>query len=275
MLNIKKHYSLTTSDVIDTICAPLKQLNITYFSFVRTFEDSSFCVLTCRPDWTEHFLTQKQYHTSTFEQHPNCYNSGSVLWSCIEDDQARIDARNFFNISNGITLIEKQHQCCDMYHFASTNESSMIQNFYISNMDVLKKFILYFKDKANLLIKEATHHKILIPASATSLSYQADLSHNLKSLHIFEPEGVLSQLKLTRFPLNNEFYGQWLTKQECLCIAWVMLGKTMNEIGVVLQISPKTVEEYIDNVKKKLNCFKQTVVIYKLAKQGFDPQLFI
>ena len=46
-------------------------------------------------------------------------------------------------------------------------------------------------------------------------------------------------------------------------------------IGLILQISAKTVTEHIEHVKEKLNCYKQTSLVYILVKQGFDPDFFI
>ena len=136
MSNISKHYSLVTSTDVVEISKPILALGVNFFCFGRFYLDSSFTLLTSRPDWTEHLLSNKLHHTSTFEQHPELYDSGTVLWSCTEEDQARKDGREHFNICNGITLIEKHLHGCDMYHFGTTNCNVQLQHYLMCNFDV-------------------------------------------------------------------------------------------------------------------------------------------
>ena len=43
-----------------------------------------------------------------------------------------------------------------------------------------------------------------------------------------------------------------LTPRETHCLAWAARGKTFNEIGEILEISPRTVKAHLDNAKRKL-----------------------
>ena len=43
-----------------------------------------------------------------------------------------------------------------------------------------------------------------------------------------------------------------LSPRETECLRWAALGKTDNEIGTILTISPRTARFHIENAKKKL-----------------------
>ena len=65
---------------------------------------------------------------------------------------------------------------------------------------------------------------------------------------------------------NNNYLN--LTKREIEIIQWIACGKSSKEIARVLNISPRTVETHLSNVKNKLNCCKVVQIIYLLTKLG-------
>ena len=95
-------------------------------------------------------------------------------------------------------------------------------------MDILKRFILYFRDKAETLIKGAEEHKIINPtARAQQETITSVLNYQMPPL----ADSALNQINVNKFYLTGEFHGRWLTRQECRCIAWLIRGRTLKEIG--------------------------------------------
>jgi DNA-binding CsgD family transcriptional regulator len=56
-----------------------------------------------------------------------------------------------------------------------------------------------------------------------------------------------------------------LTKRQSQCAEHLLQGKTAKEIASVLQLSSRTIEYYIDNIKAKLNCKNRTELILAVA----------
>jgi len=52
-----------------------------------------------------------------------------------------------------------------------------------------------------------------------------------------------------------------LSERENVCMQYLCIGLTIKEIARKLQISPRTVECYIDRVKEKLNCHNKATLI--------------
>ena len=56
-----------------------------------------------------------------------------------------------------------------------------------------------------------------------------------------------------------------LTDREIECASWAVQGLTNREIANEMQLSSRTIEAYINNLKKKLNCYSKVQLITVLA----------
>jgi|GEM_PF-2043827 len=67
----------------------------------------------------------------------------------------------------------------------------------------------------------------------------------------------------------EETAGLYFTQREGECVMQLLRGKTMNEIGETLQLSPRTIEYYLNKIKKKLNCKKKKEIIEIVSQTNF------
>ena len=56
------------------------------------------------------------------------------------------------------------------------------------------------------------------------------------------------------------------SKQEIKCLRLLIAGKTIKLIGQHLSLSPRTVEFYLDNIKRKLNVKTKSELIEKVVQ---------
>jgi len=61
----------------------------------------------------------------------------------------------------------------------------------------------------------------------------------------------------------------FLTKKEIECICWLIKGKSADETSKMLNVSRRTVETHLNNVKRKLNCYKMFQVGYLVGKYAY------
>jgi len=59
-----------------------------------------------------------------------------------------------------------------------------------------------------------------------------------------------------------------LSDREVECLNWTAMGKTSFEIGIILDISLNTVNHYLNNASKKLNCVNRTHAVAKCVQEG-------
>lgn len=57
-----------------------------------------------------------------------------------------------------------------------------------------------------------------------------------------------------------------LSSREIECINWMVKGKSAEEIGKILNLSRRTIETHIENIKAKTKCYKQFQLGYVIGK---------
>lgn len=77
--------------------------------------------------------------------------------------------------------------------------------------------------------------------------------------------GLISHSKnlMPGFNIDNVY----LSKQEVKCLRLLVAGKTIKLIGQHLELSPRTIEFYLENIKRKLNVKTKSELIEKVLQQ--------
>ena len=253
--------ALTASSDIYEFCKPLLKKGITYFNYLKQFEDGSQVNLSNSGLWLEHYYHLKLYKSSLFQFNPNNYKSGFFLWPAESDLEVFKHGRDYFNSDNGITAIEQRIGYTEFCFFSGSLRDHWLANFYINNLDFLNKFILFFKDRFSEVIKDAEENRIIICQSFRHLSVKS--KKMLKSVLNEESYDYInpfdSQTIDNKLNSNQVFYppansASCLTKREINVAVCLLQGKTAKETGKKLYISPRTVEQYIENMREKFNC---------------------
>jgi len=153
--------------------------------------------------------------------------------------------------------------------FGVINGNTRIIDFYISNQDLLKKFGLYFRDKATKLIKEsnAKSNRIILP------EYRQKGFTMVKDPYGQQRDN-LSKCKPTRYFFDDQGYEVCLSKREIDCLISFMKCRSAPEMAAEFNISVKTAESYIASAREKLNCISRSELFDKLFEIGFTELVF-
>lgn len=98
------------------------------------------------------------------------------------------------------------------------------------------------------------HELCRILAAISMLDQQSKAGHNRK-----RHDGY----KISYYPTSFK-----LTSRETECLFLLVRGKSAKEIAQFLEISPRTVEEYIENIKSKLRVSSRSEIIAKAVEKG-------
>lgn len=256
MENIKKHPAILFSNELSTICIPLKKLHISYFSHVHINSNQEFSALCTNPGFTEHYLQNKRYNADINLAVNKQKLNDFLIWDSINCSGKTLELykeASEFGIKHIFTLIEKNPKSTDFYHFATNNSSSTINQVYVEKLDLLKLFILYFKEsiKAAPELLKAYDYRFNIHKNA-KFQFSAPRfvnPHNDAQEFI---EALLAQY--TTLLKKNLIYlsqNSLLTPREKICLQHTMKGNTAKQIAKILKISPRTVELHIANIKNK------------------------
>lgn len=268
-LDLKSHYSLSSSKSVDQICSmSLKSIGVTYFNYIKIYNDGSRELLTNNATWIDHFYKNELYKSVGVVDIEYLLPKGYFLWSELKnDDPAYSQGRETFNIDNGLSFVIKKKQETILYIFAATRDNHSINNFYVRNIDLFKRFILYFNDKASNLIKKAAGNKIYLPEKQIVTS-----SRKLKNIDISQKtrSDFFKMTNIDRFFLFNQDENLYLTKREAECVTYMIDGATAKQTAKILGISFRTVESYIQQIKEKLKCSSKEELISLLIESNIN-----
>lgn len=251
----------TSANEMSSLCEPIKKyFGATFFSYILFYPPNIRVELNMSPSgWVDHhYQNILGYHKKAHKANPNeSYSAGFYTWDMMPSRQLmKRDLINYFNISNLVMLykIHKDYtECC---HFGASAVNYKAQHLFINNRDLLERFIAYFREQARDLIKKATLQPIIIPDQ-----YKRDFnSHPPIILPQDRNEFINSTRILTPSQQPCDIS---LSKRETESLYLYTRGKTSKEIGKILQLSNRTVENYLQNIKCKFGVTTKAELIHK------------
>ena len=243
---------------IKEISKPLNDhFSISYFAFKRTYSDNSKIYLFNNPELYEHWFKKEYYKIGNREGSKTDFSDSSDLWLMLPDPfNLYHEMRTLFNVFNGITITKTHPNHCDFYFFGSTADNHKINNFYLSNLNILTEFNKYFLDRARPIIEKVSKSKLIFP-------YEGHPILNNNSINLTEPNNQYIDKKLNFLVeiRSNQKLSNHITNRECSCIPFIASGHTNAEIANQLNISVRTVESHIESIKRKFNCSSKQQLI--------------
>ena len=88
-----------------------------------------------------------------------------------------------------------------------------------------------------------------------------------------KPGNFLTDINRRKYYLGESFPEIYLTQREAECVFWVVNGLTNKETAEKMQLSSRTIEYYLRNVRCKLNCYSKAHLIQVLKKTGLAQTL--
>jgi DNA-binding CsgD family transcriptional regulator len=254
----------TSKDILE-ICKPLfNSFNLTLFSHTRAFHNGCFTSLMTTVELTEYYIDHK--YPIYFSQGKGLtLETGIYIAAHLESSshqKIRQELKNLFNVDHMVHIIDKQSTYDDMYSFATTPENYQLVNELINNMDVIKHFILYYKDKTAGLIKKAT--KVKYSDEYFSLPKGTRLFNCMPNS--YQHKSTLKHMIIKRAHVSTPFGEVCLSKREFDCLKYAVKNYTFKEIGKFLNLSPRTVETYVNNLKYKLKCDTRAQLVDNISR---------
>lgn len=241
-MNISKHHSLFSHQEISQICTPLfEHTRITHFTYSRLYDDGRVIVLVSDPTYHQHFW-QQSYHTEFFQN----YSQGVHY---VEDlsHQAIRDAKDF-GILHPMMKIYRRQDYYEGFGFGTSSAEIESINFYTQHIEIMNQFQLHFKNVAQPLIIEAQKHfldsEIHLEKKEDSLSYRSD-----------------TMFDTPFFWLENQKKAIKISKQQHLCLKYLAHGFTSKGVAQKLNLSYRTIEKHLENIKQKLGLYDRNQLI--------------
>lgn len=244
-------YNKKHAEQLYQFCEPLfTQCDIKIFGYRKFFINGEYIALCNHHAWQE-FYFKKVHDTgkvfSTAIKNAAYKKFTYFLWPQESSDYI-ISALHSFDIWNGITIYYREDDFIECFAFAGNVSSLQIPNFIINNMQFVEQFILYLKNKAKHIINPQNKN-ILVKFSNNNLT---DLTYENNILDRKTPE-LEQELYFVKDDRMQKF-----TNKEAQCIYGLSKGLTYKSIANELNISEKTVETHINNIRNKIGHYSKS-----------------
>lgn len=274
-------YNRQSMDPLSKICLPLQQyLGIKFFRYMRIYANGHYLSLGTNLNYMQYYLENIAKLGSVFlslvTQAPNT-DYECLLWpentqSFLFKNDNVFSALYHHDVWNGITFAKKSKKYVETWAFAGSKQDCHLIKFYINNIQVLRHFIQYFNEKASALIDCKDLKKLASFKSSIPLFQRSPVTPTCQRLQNF--------LANTSFGVRRKSLGNIhrcssidITKREQDCLSLIIKGRTTKEIARYLDISPRTVEYYINSLKNKIGCQYKTEIL-DWYEQSFFGNVF-
>lgn len=109
--------------------------------------------------------------------------------------------------------------------------------------------------------------------TVTGLIYYCRPYHKNEVVRMLHQFDDALDLSTRHYTLNDNQNKYQLTSRECECVFLLIRGKSAKEIGVLLSLSKRTIESYIENIKNKMNCKNKAEILVKAVLNGYHNHI--
>lgn len=275
--------------ICDTLfsCPHVKFSSFRYF---RVFNDGSYLNLSTNCEWLNQRVTTIPdngitFHSALRSAQYDCHTY--YLWPNEPGNDSILNLFYKFDIWNGISVYRRKECSIEAWSFGSTRENRQQSNFYVNNLDYINYFISYFNSSAAHLIDPSDFSKLAHFNEALSIEHlertlnsqrcggvgneEKESKINKNKNHELLNEKLLKKNEkfFLPFPFNNIYF----TQKELIVLKLITLGHTIKEIGKKMDLSPRTIEDYLYTIKNKLNCNYKHEIANIVAKYNLLVEL--
>lgn len=249
---------------VKEIIAPLQSYGIIGLFYSRIYTDGSIVNLASNQNLTD-FYFRKLFSGHYMDQdiEDELYvPEGVSLWALNLNNQIWQDMQNNFGYGNGATLCAEHENFREIIGFYSTVDNRSINHFYINQVDMLKKMRLHFLSQSAELIQQAERDRLLFqhPALPQRLEFPCRDHNNKSNIINNSISSICIFHKKTGMPMQ-------LSPQRSQCLKYLMQGKSTKEIAQTMRLASKTVEHYLEFIRRELGCRSSKELILSYANQ--------
>jgi hypothetical protein len=258
----------TSKDVL-AFCKPLfEKTIIDYFDYQLCDNSGSIFILSTHPQFIKEHFTQELYPTAEESLafiscgHRNTFMSeaaglpGGASDKNPKKYEDNIRLAKAHKVHHRLYIVDARGDYFRMCGFGVSLDDSSAFEFYLNHLALLERFILYFEWKArDLIYNPAPNHKLILPSYL-----DAGLHENLNYRFSGQHQSRDPVFAAERFFIELENKAMTFTRREMEFLAFSTKGYSAKETAKRLQVSPKTVENRLYQIKQAIGpVAKQTL----------------
>jgi DNA-binding CsgD family transcriptional regulator len=245
---------------IKKVCNPLLQsFGIDTFWYYTLSPEGYFSYLGNQGILAEFFSDEMLYRGHPHYRHPKFFKNNTVYSESFQDLdflEQQAPLRETFNLTQLCIVIQKEGEKLHGYGFATMNQEVDLTSTYLNQQPLLRSFISYFREEMKDLIDKTQENQVnLAPYCGESFFRRSPIDD--QSISSSKATEFLQHIK--KDSLGMKLHNT-LSRRELECLEWLLKGRSARQIGEELNLSKRTIEEYLENIKNKLGCITKTEV---------------
>ncbi len=258
-----KNHLFTLTEEMNRIAEPLfNHSEINLFYYLRYYDNNELLSLTTYSDWNQAVIeagkfTRRKKLLEIMDKKDSRLNylNNTFYYSLKRANPQADELAKTYGIGSKFALINKQNEFIECFCFASRTMKDLTQ-FYFSHWDCLTTFKHYFLDKAKSLIEEAEKTKISLAPYLTPIT-----NINETDPPALHGDHLHQVLQPRHYHILHQGKRTIITAREFHCLKHLAQGRTLKETGKILEISPRTAEDYLNRLKNKLAIYTKSQLI--------------
>jgi len=265
-------YNQAKAESIARICNVLfEKLKVTTFEYCHFFDNGTCLYVSTNPEWHEHYIRDyirqpfiKGHLQQIFNEKTRFHRWDVSPHLPKEENLAQfISDRRRFGLWHDFTLYEHHDHSLEAWSFSTSESNYALVNFYHNNLDIITRFIMYFRQEATEVITISSSDKMINVAKENLFlrSDQAEIKINGAKESIIE-----------LFPIKKyswDIFGRQvsLTRRELECMCHLSCGLGKKEVARQMGgIKARTVDTHENNIKNKTGIYRPDLLKKTFSK---------
>ncbi len=259
-------YLKSLTDTVNIHCMPLENVSIKFFTYTRLYKDGTAIFLCNSDKWYDTKFEHDIFEQDGFVTVQNLYRNEYT--KCIFTGEPNKNIKvlgHMYNLDfwNSIDLYRYTTEYREVFNFSGSCKNGQIINFYINNFAFLTKFACSFRNKFSSLL---TH-----PPKEAFINVYNTRENTLIDDHDNVENDITVPQVMHILHDNKDIT---LSKRQKECLLLILKGKTAKEIAKDLNLSYRTVEQYTNFLKVKLECQNRRELIERMIKNESVKEYF-
>ena len=282
---ILKQYA-NNATFVKEIITSLASNDIAGLFYTRIYPDGTIINLASDANWTEFYFNQLYnglYQNKDITDQLFVY-LGISLWELNSSNKIWQDAKQYFGYGNGVNISEHHNDYREIFSIYSTIDNHQLNHFYINQIDVVKKIKQSFLSHASDLIQQSEQARLSLkhvvfpsknltkPAcnfvdEVTLVKHSFEFQNKMNYMPEYDTKKALLSSK--RIYLIHKETGRslYLSPQRSQCMRSLLAGKSTKESAKPMRLATKTVEHYLQILRKELGCSSSKDLILSYINQ--------
>lgn len=228
----------------------------THFAHTRYFDGDRYFMVCADPDLAHGFFRNALDVHMFFQKFPLPMHSKlTVIWD-LQKDNDLLEHLRQNGYYHGVTVFYRDERGIQGWNFATSAENSEINQLYVGNIDHISDAVGYIQHAAKSLFER-------VPEDALSV-YQDNLSLDIGKT--FSPIEGPDLIKPKKYMFEVNGRPVQLTPVEFGCLKSLSEGLTLKVIAHERELSPRSVESYIENIKQKFQMSSKVQLVKEFHK---------